>query len=169
MKGSAKRIARLSLLTAVGVILLVLANALPAGRLVLLAVASFPVCMSLMMHGRLWSFGVYLVTAALGALIMPGTATILYAVFFGYYPILKSVLESIHSTRLMWMLKYAVYTAVFILYAILVQTVFIASGGKMELPWLVLYIAGAAAFFVYDWCYSVLIRFYIEKIARYFP
>lgn len=169
MRGKAKRIARLSLLTAAGVVLLILANVLPAGRLVLLAAASFPVCAALMMYGRLWALGVFLVTVALGALIMPGTATILFAVFFGYYPILKSILENIHSARMMWMLKYAVYTVVFILYVVFVRFVFIASGGEMTFPWPVLYFAGAAAFFVYDWCYSVLIRFYIEKIARYFP
>lgn len=166
MKSSAKRISRLALLTAVSVVFLVLANVLPAGRLVLLAAASFPVCMSLMMYGKLWALGVFLVTTVLGALIIPGTSSVLYAAFFGYYPILKSILEKLHQVGLVWLLKYALYTAVFILYAALATSVL---GVEVSLPWLVLYAAGGAAFFVYDYCYSILIRFYIEKIARYFP
>lgn len=166
MRSSAKRISRLALLAAVSVVFLVLANVLPAGRLVLLAVASFPVCMALMMYGRLWALGVFLVSAALGALIMPGTPSVIYAAFFGYYPILKSVLERLHRIGCVWLLKYALYTAVFILYAALATSVLAV---EVSMPWLLLYIAGGAAFFVYDYCYSILIRFYIERIARYFP
>ena len=169
MNGNAKRIARLALLSAMGVVLLILANVLPAGRLVLLAEARFPVCAALMMYGRLWALGVFLVTAALGALIMPGTASIAYWGFFGYYPILKSMLERLHGNKLVWVLKYALYTTVFILYMLLVKTVLVTVGGEITLSWPILYIAGSAAFFVYDWCYSILIRFYIEKLARYFP
>lgn len=169
MNGNAKRIARLSLLTAMGAVLLILANVIPAGRLVLLAAASFPVCAALMMHGRLWSLGVFVVTAALAAIIMPGTASIAYAAFFGYYPILKSILENIHGNKRVWILKYVLYTLVFILYVILVKTTLVTVGEELRFPWVILYIVGAAAFFVYDRCYSVLIRFYIEKIARYFP
>jgi len=169
MNDRAKRIARLALFVASGVVLLVLANVLPGGRLALLAVASFPVCATVMMYGRLWSAGVFFVTAILGGLLLPGTGTILYVIFFGYYPILKSILENIRGTRLVWVLKYVVYTTVFALYLVLARTVFVASAGEMNLPWLILYIAGAAVFFVYDWCYSVMIRLYIEKIARYFP
>lgn len=59
------------------------------------------------------------------------------------------------------------YTVVFILYVALARLLLV---GEIRTPfsWPVLYIIGAVVFYVYDWCYSVLIRFYIEKIARYF-
>lgn len=167
MNGNAKQIARLSLFTAISVVFLLLAGVVPAGRFVLLAVASFPVCASFMMYGGVWAFAVFVVSAMLGGLIVPGNAVLLYAVFFGYYPVLKSFLEKIHSTKIMWILKLLSYTVIFILYVILARAL-LSVGAGTETIWPVLYIAGAVAFYVYDWCYSVLIRFYIEKIARYF-
>lgn len=167
MKDSAKKIARLSVLTALGAVLLLLANVLPAGRLALLAVSSFPVCAALLMYGRGWAAGVYALVSLLGMLLFPGTAAIAFAAFFGYYPVVKSVLERMHNTALMWVLKYALYALVFILYWILASRMLLLEPGTM--PVYLLAIAGAAAFYVYDRCYSVLIQFYLQKIARYFP
>lgn len=159
--------ARLSLMAALGVVFLVLAGAIPAGQLALLVVASFPVCASLMMYGPWWALAVFCVTSALGNIIFPGIIGLAYAVFFGYYPILKSVLEKIHSFVLCVGLKFAVYTLIFILYWLFAREVMAV--GSVTLPWPLLYVLGGVAFAVYDWAYSLLIRFYIEKIARYFP
>lgn len=167
MKPSTKKIARLSVLTALGVVFLLLTNVLPAGRLVLLAVSSFPVCVSLLMYGRGWATGVYAMVSLLGMLIFPGTAAIAFAAFFGYYPIIKSVLERMRNTTLVWVLKYALYIVVFALYWVLVSRIFMT--GESAMPVYLLAAAGAAAFFVYDRCYSFLIQFYLQKIARYFP
>lgn len=167
MNGNAKQVARLSLFAAISVVFLLLASVVPTGRFVLLAVASFPVCASFMMYGGAWAFAVFIVSAILGGLIAPGSTALLYALFFGYYPVLKSFLEKIHSTKIMWILKFMSYTVVFILYVALARLLLV---GEIRTPfsWPVLYIIGAVVFYVYDWCYSVLIRFYIEKIARYF-
>ena len=167
MSASAKKIARLSLLTALGAVFLLLANVLPTGRLALLAVSSFPVCAALLMYGRGWAAGVYFLVSVLGMLLFPGTAVIAFLAFFGYYPILKSILERIHHTTLVWVLKYALYAVVFILYWILASRMLPTESGSM--PVYLLAAVGAAAFFVYDRCYYVLIQFYIQKIARYFP
>lgn len=154
-------------MAALGTVFLFLANVLPAGRLVLLVVASFPVCAALLMYGRGWAAGVYATVALLSILLFPGTAAIAFAAFFGYYPILKSVFERIHNIALVWSLKYGLYAVAFALYVALAMTVF--AGEAITIPWLLLFVGGAAAFFVYDRCYSILIQFYIEKIARYFP
>ena len=167
MKASTKKIARLSLLASLGAVFLLLANIMPTGRLVLLIMSSFPVCVSLLMYGRGWAAGVYAVIALLGMLVIPGTSAIAFTAFFGYYPILKSILERMHSTTLVWVLKYTLYVAVFALYWFLASHVFLAEEGT--LPVYLLAVAGAAAFFVYDRCYSILIQFYLLKIARYFP
>lgn len=106
----------------------------------------------------------FLVTAVLGNILLPGMPGIAYAAFFGYYPVLKSLLERRHNNALMWVLKYTLYTAVFVLYWFLAESMLDALP-----PWFILYLLGCIAYAVYDWAYSLLIRFYIEKIARYFP
>ena len=167
MSGSAKRISRLALLTALGVVLLLLTNVVPAGKLGLMALASLPVCISLMMYGWRWSAGVYAVTAILGFLLFPGTTAIGYALFFGYYPIAKSLFERVRGAWQPWALKLLLYAAAFTAYWFLARALF--SGAEELLPWYAVFVIGAAVFIVYDFCYSLIIRFYLERIARNFP
>lgn len=165
MEGPAKRSARLAFLTALGTVLLLLSNLVPAGRLGLLAVASFPVCAALMLYGPCWAFGVFAVTALLGFLLFPGTTAVGFAAFFGYYPIAKSLFERCRSIWLCRGLKLALYIFAFTLYWLGARAIF--GEAAQALPWYVVFPAGLAVFAVFDWCYSQLIRMYIEKIARY--
>ena len=167
MSDTAKRISRLGIFTALGTVLLLLAQVIPAGRLGLMLIASFPVCAALMMYGPGWAAGVFVVTAALGFLLFPGTTAIGYAAFFGWYPIAKSLVERAKSLRLTVLLKAVLYVIVFLLYWFFARAMF--SGAETVLPGWAVFLVGAAAFAVYDWCYCIAIRFYIEKIARYIP
>lgn len=160
MKESTRRLARLALLAALGVVFLVLASVLPTGSLALLAVAGFAVCVARMLYSWGWGVGVYAITAALGLLLYPGTATIAYTAFFGYYPLAKSLFERPRSRVAEWAMKLALYAVVFALYWTLLSV-------DSTLPWYALCLMGAAAFAIYDWCLSLMVRIYIEKIARY--
>ena len=166
MGDGAKRVARLGLLTALSVVLVLLTELVPAGRLGLLTAASFPVCMALMMYGPGWAAAVFAAAAVLGFALFPGAAVRGFALFFGYWPIAKSVIERVPGRWQPWALKVLLYTAVFTAAWFLIRTAL--SGPSVELPWFALYLPGAAAFFVGDWCYSLVIRFYLDKIARYF-
>ena len=166
MNDRTKRLARLAIMTALGTVLLLLGSALPVGRLALIALASLPVCVALMMYGAKWALAVFALTALLGALIYPGAAAIMYTVFFGYYPIAKSLFERLHSPWAEWGGKYALYVAVFVVYWLLAKALFTFTGS--ELPWFALFPLGAVVFWLYDRAYSGLIRFYIVKISRYF-
>ena len=129
-----------------------------------MAVASFPVCMALMMYGAGWAAGVFAVTAALGFLLFPGVTAIGYAAFFGYYPIVKSFFERIPKKTMGLIAKYLLYACVFAVYWFAAEALVPAGA----LPWYVLFVLGAAAFAVYDWAYSLIIRLYLNKLARYF-
>lgn len=166
MRSSAKRAAYLAVLTALGTVLAFLAHILPVGRLALLAIAGVPVCVALMMFGPGWAAGAFAVTAALAFLLFPGVTAAGYAAFFGWYPIVKSLCERVRGRFGSPALKLTAYTAAFLLYRLLAQGLFPAAAG---LPWIVLYLLGGAAFFVYDWVYSLFIRFYLDKTARFFP
>lgn len=166
MSDNTKRLSRLAILAAVGVILLLMGSVLPAGRIALVALASLPVCATLMMYGLRWSVAVFCVTAFLGALIYPGAAAIMYTAFFGYYPIAKSFFERIQNSVVSWACKYELYTFAFIVYWLLARALISFTGD--ELPWIVLFALGAGVFWLYDRAYSTLIRFYLVKIARYF-
>jgi len=59
-----------------------------------------------------WALGVYAAAAALSLLLLPvkGVA-LLYAIFFGYYPVLKTVLERKCPKWLAWICKFAAFNA----------------------------------------------------------
>ena len=166
MSEQAKRLSRLAILTVLGVLLLLLSSILPTGRLALVAISSLGVCVALMMYGLKWSVGVFVLTAALGALLFPGGSVIMYAAFFGYYPIAKSLMERIRNTVLVWVCKFVLYMVVCLIYLLLAQAVLGYDGTQPG--WYILFSVGAAVFWLYDKAYSSLIHFYIVKIARYF-
>ena len=166
MKDNTKKLSRLAILTALGVVILLLASVLPTGRIALTAIASLAVCVALMMYGWRWAVGVFALTALLSALLFPGLCAAMYLGFFGYYPVAKSLFEKIHSVSISWICKFALYTVVFVLYWLLARTLISFTG--RELGWYVLYPLGAAVFFFYDRAFTSLIRFYLVKIARYF-
>jgi uncharacterized membrane protein len=164
MNDRTKRVARLSVLSAVGVVLSFLANVLPAGRLGLMILASFPVCIALMMYGWGWALGVYAITAVLALALFPGQSAIGYGLFFGYYPIAKSLMERIHKRFLCWAAKYGLFCLVFVVYWAMARGLYDYHG----VAWLGLFAGFGLAFAVYDVCYSFVIQFYLDKLARYF-
>ena len=164
MSEHSKRISRLAILTAIGAVLLFITELVPAGRLGLMAAASFPVCIAVILYGPGWAAGVFAVTALLGFLLFPGTTAVGYGAFFGFYPILKSLIERLDARPLRLLLKTVVYGAAFLAYWFLAAALFPA--GSNALPWYVLFVLGGAAFAFYDWCYSLIIQFFMENIAR---
>ena len=61
--------------------------------------------------GRSWAFGVYVAAALLSLLLLPNKeAAVLYTAFFGYYPIVKAILEGRRMPRILeYLLKLAVF------------------------------------------------------------
>ena len=165
MNTSAKRLARLAILTALAAVLLFLCSVLPTGRLGFMVIASFPIALALMQYGIGWSAAVYAITAVLSALLFMSDAVLGFILFFGYYPIVKSLFERIRFLVGEWAAKYAVYTAAFVLCALFASSLW----EGLAWPVWVLWLAGAAVFFVYDRCYTAAISVYINKLARYLP
>ena len=59
-----------------------------------------------------WAVGVYAAATALSLLLLPVKgAALLYAMFFGYYPALKTLLEGKLPAWLSWICKFAVFNA----------------------------------------------------------
>ena len=63
--------------------------------------------------GVKWALASYVATALLAVLIAPGECSILFVAFFGYYPVVKVLLDKIHIA-LGWVLKLALFNAVIV-------------------------------------------------------
>lgn len=125
--------------------------------------------------GRRYATIAYFASAILGLIIVPNKEIALfYAIFFGYYPILKSVFESCKNKIVEFVLKFAVFNLTMI--AAFLISINLLEISKEEyvifdvyLPWLFL-IMGNIVFILYDFCLTKMIILYInvirEKIMR---
>lgn len=70
-----------------------------------------------------WSFGVYTATSFISLLLVPNKeAVVMYVAFFGYYPILKAILESRLPKFLEYLLKFLAFNvSVIAAYAVLIK------------------------------------------------
>lgn len=75
--------------------------------------------------GKSWSLGVYFATSTIGLLLVPNKeAVVMYVAFFGYYPIVKALLESKLPKLPEYIIKFAVFNASVLLAYILLIKVF---------------------------------------------
>ena len=96
-------------------------------------------------------------------------AAIIYAVFFGYYPVLKSVLESKTPRAVEYIIKILTFSVVMSLsYFLMVKFMGIDPDlpdflGKWAIPAIAL--LGIIAFLLYDYALSKLITFYCLRLS----
>lgn len=163
------KIALGGLLTALGVVLMFLTGLIPIGTYALPAIAGVLLIVAVIEIGAKWAWMIYAAVAVLSLLFAADKeAALLFVLFFGYYPVLKSFLERISNKVLSWISKFAVFNvavvACFFLAVNFLQlpedsfTVF-----GIYLPWVFL-ILGNAVFLIYDIALSGLVATYVEKL-----
>ena len=163
------KIALGGLLTALGVVLMFLPGLIPIGTYALPAIAGVLLIVAVIEIGAKWAWMIYAAVAVLSLLFAADKeAALLFVLFFGYYPVLKSFLERISNKVLSWISKFAVFNvavvACFFLAVNFLQlpedsfTVF-----GIYLPWVFL-ILGNAVFLIYDIALSGLVATYVEKL-----
>ena len=69
------------------------------------AIAGLFMMVPLIECGVSWAFGTYIASSALILITGETEAKILYILFLGYYPILKSLIEKINKQAVEWILK----------------------------------------------------------------
>lgn len=165
MRGKIKTrsIAYTAVFTAFSTLFLYLASVMPSGQLGFLGIASLFGIAAVVEFGMYGGITVLAGTAVLGLIIVPSKTLVgLYAVFFGLYPIVKSLAER-RGRVFEWCVKViffnlALTAAVFALKV----TVFDLSNVKYGVP--ILYCAGNAVFVLFDIGVSRVIAFYMARI-----
>ena len=139
----------------------------PTGQYGFVAIASLFVAAAVIDIGMVNGIYVFVVSSVLGMLIVPDKASpLLFILFFGYYPIVKSLIEKIGNVFLQWILKLLVFNAALTVMWFLFREMLL--GFSEGIPGiLIVYILGNVIFVVYDYGYSKVIRFYAERVSRY--
>ena len=152
--------------SALCVIFLFIASVWPTGQLGLVALSSLFVAAAVIESGVVSGLYVFIISSGLGLLILPNkTAPLLFLIFFGYYPIIKCLIERINQTVIQWILKLIVFNASVTILWLFINELFLAFGDNPPEVW-VIYLAGSAVFLLYDYGYTKLIWFYKERISR---
>ncbi len=98
-------------------------------------------------------------------------AAIMYVTFFGYYPILKSILEKYIKGFVCWIVKYLIFNVAMVSSYFIVTKIFmisfedVESFGKFALP--LLLFAGNILFVMYDVALTRLVSIYLYRWRKY--
>ena len=163
-KNKTRQIAFSAVFTAFSIVFLYLASLFPTGQLGFLGVASLFGVAAVIEYGAAGGVMVFAGTALIGLMIVPGkTLVAVYALFFGYYPILKMLAEKLRSRVTEWIVKLAVFNAALsvIMFALSVLIFdFSFLGGSRAL----MYLFGNVVFVLFDIGVSRVISVYTGKI-----
>lgn len=122
--------------------------------------------------GKKYAFATYLASVLPVMLFAENEAKLMYVCFFGIYPILKSVYESLKYRFSEYICKFATFNisvaTVYVLFAKLfgIEDASFSEFGKYGVFGLLL--LGNVAFFLYDICLTRLGAFYTFKLKKYF-
>ena len=149
-------------MAAVAAVLLYLAQVMPTVRLSLIAAAGIAGAVVTAQYGPVWG----IMSFAAAALISLFTAPVsdwMYIAFFGWYPAVKSWIERL-DRRFEWPLKLAAFNAAFFVLWFLLPAVLAEMLPKLAGLFWVLFLGGNAAFVVYDFALSGLLRVLIQNL-----
>lgn len=173
MKKKTKNTAICGLMTALSVVLMMLTTLVPVFMYVIPIITGLLVLFVADTSNKKWGAGVYFSTAFLSLLLITDKeAALTYALFFGYYPLVKESIEKLPKA-LAWILKNVLFNIAAVGIGVISFYVFGISGdeynefGKYTIP--ILLIMANVAFVLYDFCLTknrfLLIRF-SEKFEK---
>lgn len=166
MKNQSRSVALAGMLSALAVVFLLLGSMVELLDLSAAAMASLAVMAAVIELGKGWACGVYAVSALLSVLLFPQTATITFAMFLGYYPILKVFLNRIKSLLLQYAAKLLCFNAFLLAAFWLIKKLIGVESAWLEGSLWVLFLLGNATFVVFDFALAKLALFYIVKIKN---
>ena len=167
------RVAFCGVLAGLGLALMFFTALLPMATFALPALAGLLMIMIVIEMGARWAWPTFAVVAILSVFFVPDKqAALLYVIFFGYYPILKALIERLKNKIVQWVLKYAVFNAAIVsAYFIAIYLLSIPADSLslfgVSLPW-VFWIAGNVIFFIYDIAITGVVMFYIKQLHKVF-
>lgn len=120
-----------------------------------------------------WAFGVYCTVAILGMLLVPDKeVAVMYLAFFGYYPILKSLIEAKIPTVLGWIIKVLTFVSTMVVsYYLMIKLMGVTIDeteefGMMAYP--ILLGMGTLAFVMYDIALTKMLTLYLMRWQKLF-
>lgn len=157
-----------AVLAALGLLLLYLSALVPSGRWAVVAVAGLLPAAAVITVGAWGGFACYAVTGLLGLLLVSDRLNILlYLLFFGIYPVVKSLLERFCPLWLSFLGKLVFFNSILTIFWLGLSALFLPALPELARErWWLLYLLGNGAFLVYDLGFTKLVSFYGERLSK---
>ncbi len=160
-----KRIAVGAILSALGVVILLLGSIISVLDLTSVALASLLIIIAVIEVGGAYPYLIWLVTAALALIIVPDKfGALLYLLFGGVYPIFKAMFERLHYA-VSWVLKLSFFNLSLTLFILLCNYIFKLPDTSMGYT-IPVYALCNLTFILYDIAVTKLITFYLIKFRK---
>ena len=160
-----------SLLIALSVLFLYLGSLLDVLDLSTAALASLLVAYAVLELKGIYPYAIWIGTSFLSLLLLPQKSPALfYALFAGYYPIVKAAFEKKLPRWLAWILKLLIFHVSLAAFAGILKLFFPGELTEyFETPWLpiALYGLALACFILFDLALSRLIPLYYNRLQKY--
>lgn len=167
MSKKTKTLTLSALLIAITEVFLYSATILPTSRIGVTAIAGLMVAAAVIEEGIMIGAAVFVGSSILAALILPlKSVAILYILFFGVYPLLKSIFERIKSRPLEWFLKILYFNISLTAMYLLWRYGFLGGVNLGFQTALIIYAGGNFCFAMYDIAFSRLVLLYLARIHK---
>ena len=167
MRGKSKALAYSALGSSLDVVFLYIASIIPNGKLTAVCASSICVVLIACLFGWKWGSVCFIAASLLSLIILPTKATaILYASFFGYYPLFFLLTERMKNKLLRYALRLLLFNTVMIALYYLIRWVYQGSWGMLEgYPILMLLMANVG-FLIYDYALQQGMLYFMRNIVR---
>ena len=164
---SASKVAYPAVLGALSLVLVYIGSIAPTGNWGIIAVAGLLPSAAVISVGLQAGFLCWACVSILAFLLIPDKFCVLmFAVLFGLYPMVKSLIERLRRRPLEYVLKLVFFNLAFtVLYVVMKNAVLASLPEVFSVVW-VLYLAGNVVFLLYDFSFGKLIGAYTARIQR---
>ncbi len=153
------------ILSALALILLFFANLSNVLDICLLVIAGMVMFVGVIELGRKWMLIMYAAVTILGLIMIPVRAPlIMFALFLGYYPFVKSFTEQFKKRAAEYAVKFAVFNAAAAICMIFFKSLFFENASATNMMMIFFFIIANALFLLYDIAMTRLVTIYIYKI-----
>ncbi len=167
MKGRTRYITVTAMLTALTVVLLYISSIIPTGRIGMVAIAGLISAAAVIECGLSAGAACFVSSSLLSMVLLPQKSTaILYLLFFGYYPVLKSLFERLKKRTVEWTFKIVLFNAALSAAYLLWRYGFLTGVSFPLWQTVMIYIFANIGFIIYDIGFSRLAYYYATRIYK---
>ncbi len=159
----ARKLSFSAILCALGVVILFIGSMIEVVDISMAALASFLITVCMIEISGAMPFTVYLATSVLSFILLPTkTVSIIYVMFFGFYPILKNYIERL-GFWLSWIAKFAAFNVISLVYYYIAKSFFFPAIEDLRLYVLIIL---NVVFFTFDLALTFFVTAYVTRFRK---